>query len=80
MKIINHNNPTKTFKKIDKYVHKELGNEYDLDQLGSVLTELVTTTAFTVSACVAYLYSYYKLEHANQVVKDFFDSYTQRLC
>ena len=30
-----------TFKKIDAYVHQELGDEYDLDELGCVLTELV---------------------------------------
>ena len=67
------------FKKIDAYVQQELGDEYDLDMLGSVLTELVDAGAVTVSACIAYLYAYEPLEYANQVVMDFFDADVQKL-
>lgn len=67
------------FKKIDAYVHQELGDEYDLDMLGSVLTELVDAGTATVKACIAYLYAYEPLEYANQVVMDFFDADVQKL-
>lgn len=68
-----------TFKKIDVYVQQELGNEYDLDELGCVLTELVDAGTVTVNACIAYLYAYEPLEYANQVVQDFFNSDVQKL-
>ena len=67
------------FKKIEAYVQQELGDEYDLDMLGSVLTELVDAGTVTVSACIAYLYAYEPLEYANQVVMDFFDADVQKL-
>ena len=67
------------FKKIDAYVQQELGDEYDLDMLGSVLTELVDAGTVTVNACIAYLYAYEPLEYANQVVMDFFDADVQKL-
>lgn len=67
------------FKKIDAYVQQELGDEYDLDMLGSVLTELVDAGTVTVNACIAYLYVTEPLEYANQVVMDFFDSDVQKL-
>lgn len=68
-----------TFKKIDAYVHQELGDEYDLDELGCILTELVDAGTVTVNACIAYLYAYEPLEYANQVVQDFFGSDVQKL-
>lgn len=68
-----------TFKKIDAYVHQELGDEYDLDELGSILTELVDADEVSVSACISYLYAYEPLEYANQIVMDFFDSDVQKL-
>lgn len=67
------------FKKIDAYVQQELSDEYDLDMLGSVLTELVDAGTVTVNACIAYLYAYEPLEYANQVVMDFFDADVQKL-
>ena len=67
------------FKKIDAYVQQELGDEYDLDMLGSVLTELVDAGTVTVNACIAYLYAIEPLEYANQVVMDFFDADVQKL-
>ena len=70
---------TEVFKKIDAYVHQELGDEYDLDMLGSVLTELVDAGAVTAKDCIAYLYAIEPLEYANQVVMDFFDSDVQKL-
>ena len=65
---------TKSLQKIDAYVHQELGDEYDLDMLGSVLTELVDAGTVTAKDCIAYLYAIEPLEYANQVVMDFFDS------
>ena len=70
---------TKPLQKIDAYVHQELGDEYDLDMLGSVLTELVDAGTVTVNNCIAYLYVTEPLEYANQVVMDFFDSDVQKL-
>ena len=70
---------TKSLQKIDAYVHQELGDEYDLDMLGSVLTELVDAGTVTVNNCIAYLYVTEPLEYANQVVMDFFDSDVQKL-
>ena len=70
---------TKSLQKIDAYVHQELGDEYDLDMLGSVLTELVDAGTVTVNNCIAYLYATEPLEYANQVVMDFFDSDAQKL-
>ena len=70
---------TKSLQKIDAYVHQELGDEYDLDMLGSVLTELVDAGTVTVNNCIAYLYVTEPLEYANQVVMDFFDSDAQKL-
>ena len=70
---------TKSLQKIDAYVHQELGDEYDLDMLGSVLTELVDAGTVTVNSCIAYLYVTEPLEYANQVVMDFFDSDVQKL-
>ena len=70
---------TKSLQKIDAYVHQELGDEYDLDMLGSVLTELVDAGTVTVNHCIAYLYVTEPLEYANQVVMDFFDSDVQKL-
>ena len=70
---------TKSLQKIDTYVHQELGDEYDLDMLGSVLTELVDAGTVTVNNCIAYLYVTEPLEYANQVVMDFFDSDVQKL-
>lgn len=70
---------TKSLQKIDAYVHQELGDEYDLDMLGSVLTELVDAGAVTAKDCIAYLYVTEPLEYANQVVMDFFDSDVQKL-
>ena len=70
---------TKSLQKIDAYVHQELGDEYDLDMLGSVLTELVDAGTVTVNNCIAYLYVTEPLEFANQVVMDFFDSDVQKL-
>ena len=70
---------TKSLQKIDAYVHQELGDEYDLDMLSSVLTELVDAGTVTVNNCIAYLYVTEPLEYANQVVMDFFDSDVQKL-
>ena len=70
---------TKSLQKIDAYVHQELGDEYDLDMLGSVLTELVNAGTVTAKDCIAYLYVTEPLEYANQVVMDFFDSDVQKL-
>ena len=70
---------TKSLQKIDAYVHQELSDEYDLDMLGSVLTELVDAGTVTVNNCIAYLYVTEPLEYANQVVMDFFDSDVQKL-
>ena len=70
---------TKSLQKIDAYVHQELGDEYDLDMLGSVLTEPVDAGTVTVNNCIAYLYVTEPLEYANQVVMDFFDSDVQKL-
>ena len=70
---------TKSLQKIDTYVHQELGDEYDLDMLGFVLTELVDAGTVTVNNCIAYLYVTELLEYANQVVMDFFDSDVQKL-
>ena len=70
---------TESLQKIDAYVHQELGDEYDLDMLGSVLTELVDAGTATVNNCIAYLYVTEPLEYANQVVMDFFDSDVQKL-
>ena len=70
---------TKSLQKIDAYIHQELGDEYDLDMLGSVLTELVDAGTVTVNNCSAYLYVTDSLEYANQVVMDFFDSDVQKL-
>ena len=70
---------TKSLQKIDAYIHQELGDEYDLDMLGSVLTELVDAGTVTVNNCIAYLYVTEPLEYANQVVMDFFDSDVQKL-
>ena len=56
---------TKSLQKIDAYVHQELGDEYDLDMLGSVLTELVDAGTVTVNNCIAYLYVTEPLEYAN---------------
>ena len=70
---------TKSLQKIDAYVHQELGDEYDLDMLGSVLTELVDDGTVTAKDCIAYLYAIEPLEYANQVVMDFFDSDVQKL-
>ena len=70
---------TKSLQKIDAYVHQELGDEYDLDMLGSVLTELVDAGTVTAKDCIAYLYAIELLEYANQVVMDFFDSDVQKL-
>ena len=70
---------TKSLQKIDAYVHQELGDEYDLDMLGSVLTELVDDVIVPAKDCIAYLYAIEPLEYANQVVMDFFDSDVQKL-
>ena len=70
---------TKSLQNIDAYVHQELGDEYDLDMLGSVLTELVDAGTVTAKDCIAYLYVTEPLEYANQVVMDFFDSDVQKL-
>ena len=70
---------TKSLQKIDAYVHQELGDEYDLDMLGSVLIELVDADTVTAKDCIAYLYAIEPLEYANQVVMDFFDSDVQKL-
>ena len=70
---------TKSLQNIDAYVHQELGDEYDLDMLGSVLTELVDAGTVTAKDCIAYLYATEPLEYANQVVMDFFDSDVQKL-
>ena len=70
---------TKSLQKIDAYVYQELGDEYDLDMLGSVLTELVDAGTVTAKDCIAYLYAIEPLEYANQVVMDFFDSDVQKL-
>ena len=70
---------TKSLQNIDAYVHQELGDEYDLDMLGSVLTELVDAGVVTAKDCIAYLYATEPLEYANQVVMDFFDSDIQKL-
>ena len=70
---------TKSLQKIDAYVHQELGDEYDLDMLGSVLAELVDAGTVTAKDCIAYLYAIEPLEYANQVVMDFFDSDVQKL-
>ena len=70
---------TKSLQKIDAYIHQELGDEYDLDMLGSVLTELVDAGTVTAKDCIAYLYAIEPLEYANQVVMDFFDSDVQKL-
>lgn len=70
---------TKSLQNIDAYVHQELGDEYDLDMLGSVLTELVDAGTITAKDCIAYLYALEPLEYANQVVMDFFDSDVQKL-
>ena len=70
---------TKSLQNIDDYVHQELGDEYDLDMLGSVLTELVDAGTVTAKDCIAYLYATEPLEYANQVVMDFFDSDVQKL-
>lgn len=70
---------TKSLQNIDVYVHQELGDEYDLDMLGSVLTELVDAGTVTAKDCIAYLYAIEPLEYANQVVMDFFDSDVQKL-
>ena len=70
---------TKSLQNIDDYVHQELGDEYDLDMLGSVLTELVDAGTVTAKDCIAYLYAIEPLEFANQVVMDFFDSDVQKL-
>ena len=70
---------TKLLQNIDDYVHQELGDEYDLDMLGSVLTELVDAGTVTAKDCIAYLYAIEPLEYANQVVMDFFDSDVQKL-
>ena len=70
---------TKSLQKIDAYVHQELGDEYDLDMLGCVLTELVDAGTVTAKDCIAYLYAIEPLEYANQVVMDFFDSDVQKL-
>lgn len=70
---------TKSLQKIDAYVHQELGDEYDLDMLGSVLTELVDAGTVTAKDCIAYLYAIEPLEYANQVVMDFFDADVQKL-
>ena len=70
---------TKSLQNIDDYVHQELGDEYDLDMLGSVLTELVDAGTVTAKDCIAYLYALEPLEYANQVVMDFFDSDVQKL-
>ena len=70
---------TKSLQNIDAYVHQELGDEYDLDMLGSVLTELVDAGTVTAKDCIAYLYVLEPLEYANQVVMDFFDADVQKL-
>ena len=70
---------TKSLQNIDAYVHQELGDEYDLDMLGSVLTELVDAGTVTAKDCIAYLYALEPLEYANQVVMDFFDADVQKL-
>lgn len=70
---------TKSLQNIDDYVHQELGDEYDLDMLGSVLTELVDAGTVTAKDCIAYLYAIEPLEYANQVVMDFFDADVQKL-
>lgn len=70
---------TKSLQNIDDYVHQELGDEYDLDMLGFVLTELVDAGTVTAKDCIAYLYAIEPLEYANQVVMDFFDSDVQKL-
>lgn len=70
---------TKSLQNIDAYVHQELGDEYDLDMLGSVLAELVDAGTVTAKDCIAYLYAIEPLEYANQVVMDFFDSDVQKL-
>lgn len=70
---------TRSLQNIDAYVHQELGDEYDLDMLGSVLTELEDAGTVTAKDCIAYLYAIEPLEYANQVVMDFFDSDMQKL-
>lgn len=70
---------TKSLQNIDDYIHQELGDEYDLDMLGCVLTELVDAGTVTAKDCIAYLYAIEPLEYANQVVMDFFDSDVQKL-
>ena len=71
---------TEVFKKIEAYLYQEYDtDEYDLDMLGSVLTELVDAGTVTVNNCIAYLYVTEPLEYANQVVMDFFDSDVQKL-
>ena len=70
---------TKSLQNIDDYVQQELGDEYDLDMLGSVLTELVDAGTVTAKDCIAYLYATEPLEYANQVVMDFFDADVQKL-
>ena len=70
---------TKSLQNIDDYVHQELGDEYDLDMLGSVLTELVDAGTVTAKDCIAYLYAIEPLEYANQVIMDFFDADVQKL-
>ena len=70
---------TEVFKKIDAYIHQELDDEYDLDMLGCVLTELVDAGTVTAKDCIAYLYATEPLEYANQVVMDFFDANVQKL-
>lgn len=58
----------KVLAKIDKYVHSKLGDEFDLDMLGCVLAD----SKFSAHECFAYLYVYYPMSDANQVIKDFF--------
>ena len=71
---------TEVFKKIEAYLYQEYStDEYDLDMLGSVLTELVDASTVTVNNCIAYLYVTEPLEYANQVIMDFFDSDVQKL-
>lgn len=70
---------TKSLQNIDDYVQNKLGDEYDLDMLGCVLTELVDAGTVTAKDCIAYLYALEPLEFANQVVMDFFDSDVQKL-
>ena len=70
---------TESLQRIDAYVHQELGDEYDLDMLGSVLTELIDAGIVPAKDCIAYLYATEPLEYANQVVMNFFDSDVQKL-